>query len=188
MAVRKSRQLVSKHGHRHRRSPTSVSLCAALWLVVLGALVGCAEDPEHTLSRRWREADWQYERLDMPVQGALGDTELARQNDRRIVRHEAEYWEFREDSTLLIAKRDGSVLRRRWHLKGRGHVLAINAEDGSELEIYDVKELNERELVLHYDIGLEVNGIARLSFRSVHGRGRSRANGQADVRAAAGGS
>ena len=90
---------------------------------------------------------------------------LTRQRDRRIVRHEAEYWEFRCDRSLVISKLNGEKLRRRWQLKGRGHVLTIAGDNPADLEVYDVKELNVRELILHYDIGMELRGIARLSFR-----------------------
>lgn len=162
MTVGKSLHLVRKSGRCTRSTSTSVSAVLAL---LLALLAGCQASPEVLLTRRWREAAWQYEKLDLPTSG-LDARALMRQHDRRIVRHESEYWEFRRDGTLLISKRDGEKLTRRWHLKGRGHVLTIHADHDSELEVYDIKELNERTLVLHYDIGLEVRGIAQLSFAS----------------------
>ena len=86
--------------------------------------------------------------------------------DRRVIRHEAEYWEFSPDGRLVIAKRDGSRLRTRWRLKGRGHVLTVR-DPNEGFEIYDVKALDRNELVLNYDVGMEVRGIARLTFRRI---------------------
>lgn len=160
MTVGKSLHPVRKSRRLARLLPTPAK--GVLFMLAL-LLAGCNASPEQLLTRRWREAAWHYEKLDIPT-GTLDARELARQHDRRIVRHESEYWEFRPDGTLLISTRSGEKLTRRWHLKGRGHVLTIQDDRGGELEVYDIKELNEQTLVLHYDIGLEVRGIAQLSF------------------------
>lgn len=166
MPVRISRHPVG--GPRHE-TPTQPAVLAALLLVIASALVGCAESPEHLLAGQWREAAWSYERLDLPeaeVDSWTSTADLVRQMDRRIVRHEAESWRFLPDGTLLISSRDGRTQRAKWRLKGRGHVLTILADRQTGLEVYDIKELNENELVLHYEIGMEVRGIAKLSFRN----------------------
>lgn len=148
---------------------------ALLFTSCLGLLqlAACEQSPETRLVGRWEESDWKYERVDAEPgeQQVWNDArELARQRDRRLVHHEAEYWEFRPDGTLLISVRDGHKLRRQWRLKGRGNVLMLRSGVGSEVELYDIKELNERELVIHYDIGMEVRGIARLTFSREHTR------------------
>ena len=171
MTVRKSRQAVSKDRHpvsgtRRARIATLASVFSLA--VSLGA---CAPDPEQLLSRRWQESSWGYEPLDPTRADASQWDELvqaSRQPGQPIVRHEGETWDFRPSGELLITTRTGTTLRREWRLKGRGHVLLIRADDA--VELYDVKQLSERELVLHYDIGMEARGIARLAFRNAQGR------------------
>jgi hypothetical protein len=117
---------------------------------------------------RWQEAKWTYEKFDGydPKQAKWIDgVRFPQYADRRIVRHQAEYWEFGPTGQLVISTADGQRLHRRWRLKGRGHVLTVRSPDGSGLEVYDVKELRDGELVLNYDIGMEVRGIAQLTFR-----------------------
>jgi hypothetical protein len=138
---------------------------AALWTA---CLLGCGPHPESVLTGRWREADWRYEKYDGydPKHAQwLDGIEFPRDDTGRIVRHQAEYWEFSPNGGLVISKRDGSKVRAEWRLKGRGHVLSIRTKDAHQVELYDVEELNENELVLNYDIGMEVRGIAKLTFR-----------------------
>jgi hypothetical protein len=169
--VGRSRQRASDFGRHQSPRPSSAWLAwvAAGLFVLLQA--GCGDHPEELLTTRWQESGWEYEKLDThsPAQGKWIDgIDFAAYADRRIVRHEAEYWEFRPDGTLIIAKRDGSHVQARWRLKGRGHVLTVREPEsvgGGGAEIYDVKELTRDELVLNYDIGMEVRGIARLTFR-----------------------
>jgi hypothetical protein len=128
----------------------------------------CGEHPETLLAGRWRESGWEYEKVaGKAVAGKWIDgIDLPGFEERRVVHHEADYWEFRPDGSLLIAKRDGSQLHARWRLKGRGHVLTVRTPD-QDFEVYDVKGLDGSELVLNYDVGMEVRGIARLTFRRV---------------------
>jgi hypothetical protein len=141
---------------------------ACLWVpaLVLG-LLGCGTDPEHALIGRWKEVGWRYDKIDRPeAQGKWIDGIRFRSySDRQVVRHEAEYWDFKPGRALEITHRNGDRLEARWRLKGRGHVLTIQHPDSGEFEVYDVKELTPDEMVLHYDMGLEVRGIARLEFR-----------------------
>lgn len=165
MRVRKSLHLVgSSRQHCGQRPTLRWSACWSL----LALSSGCGENPEVMLSKRWQESEWSYERMDPPAPGSAfwaDPMALSRQRDHRVVRHEAEYWEFRRDGTLIISRRGGEKVAHRWRLKGRGHVLTIGAGGRSGPETYDVKELNQHELVLQYDVGMEVRGIARLRFR-----------------------
>lgn len=131
------------------------------WLLgaVLVALSGCESDPEDSIVGCWTESDWRYERVDAVAPATEG------RSHRRVLRHEAEYWELLPGGEIVIGRRDGRARRARWRLKGRGHVLTLRFPDTGEVEVYKVQELDDDELVLHYDLGMEVRGIARLTFR-----------------------
>jgi hypothetical protein len=139
-----------------------------LFVLTLTLTPGCATaSPEETLLGCWTEIDWEYERIDdrsTPV-GAWSDgVRLRSYPDRSLVRHEAELWEFRGRGTLAIGDRAGTLSGARWRLKGRGHVLTIRQGE-DRFEVYNIKELTPEKLVLHFDLGMEVRGIARLEFQ-----------------------
>lgn len=149
--------------------PRRATVLAPL-LVLLGCLLAaCGDDPEQLLLGRWQEVDWRYEKLD-PVEGTRSERPKWKDGvkfprpSRDIVRHEAEYWQFLPGRTLRIVRRDGGTLLKRWRLKGRGHILTVRSLDSNDLELYDIKELDRDQLVLHYDIGMEVRGVAKLVF------------------------
>jgi len=139
-------------------------------LLLLGLCQGCGADPETVLVGRWTEVDWSYEKLDRPRPGPAGWLEriaFPLHRETRIVRHEAEWWEFLEGGLLQIHKRDGSRVEALWDLKGRGHVLRLQSDATDGYEVYDVRELSGRALTLHYDVGMEVRGIARIRFERI---------------------
>ncbi len=132
-------------------------------------LAACSDHPEEMLPGSWRESEWRYERVDggRRAMGLWTDGVHVRKSpDRRILRHEAERWHFHPDGNVEFVRLDGSVVRARWRFKGRGHVLTLRFPDGG-FEVYKVQELTDEMLVLHYDMGVEVRGIARLEFHRV---------------------
>ncbi|MBX3246848.1 MAG: hypothetical protein KF901_06685 [Myxococcales bacterium] len=133
---------------------------------LLVAAVGCGADPEEALLGCWSETGWTYERADegtAPKSRWNDGVRFRQYPDRQVVRHEAELWEFRPRGQLAIGDLDGTLDQARWRLKGRGHVLTIRHAENS-FEVYDIKELSPQRLVLHFDMGMEVRGIARLEF------------------------
>jgi hypothetical protein len=131
-------------------------------------LVGCGTNPESLLLGKWDEVAWSAEKVDDYDHSTprwIDGVSFPEFAQRRIVRHEAEKWVFQPERVLEIVLRDGRRLQARWRLKGRGHVLTIRYPDTGELEVYDIKELTRDRLVLHYDMGMEVRGIAKLEFR-----------------------
>lgn len=135
------------------------------WVLLVGLLLTCAcsPSPEQLLVGRWRESQWRYEQL--------GNFELASLPQDRahpalpsLLRHEAEHWEFRRDGALIVRSASGAQRVGRWKLKGRGHLLLLEGAGASGREAYEIKQLRDGQLVLHYDIGLEIRGIARLTF------------------------
>lgn len=143
-------------------------------LALLAALVlsCCGESPEQQLLGRWSEVDWRYEKLDRPAHQPgdvrwLDNIAFPVPREERLVRHESEWWEFQEGGVLVIHMSRGGTERARWRLKGRGHVVRLQPEGSPQYELYDIEELNDRELVLYYDVGVEVRGIARLRFERI---------------------
>lgn len=138
------------------------------WSAVLLSLLGCGSDPEELLLGRWEEVEWRYEKFDgegPPGRKWVDGFRFSHDDPAEVVRHEAEFWEFKPGRELEISLRNGDRVHSRWRLKGRGHVLTLRRPGTEAVELYDVKELGEGVLILNYDIGMEVRGIARLEFR-----------------------
>lgn len=129
-----------------------IGLSLALVLVSLAIHV---DNPENLIIGQWEEKDWAYEKLD--------DKSLLDLGLGEIKKHEAETWVFNEDNTLAFTQGKDSVATAKWNIKGRGHILRIKHEDGTQ-ELFDIKELNENEMILNFDIGMESRGIAKLVF------------------------
>lgn len=121
-------------------------------LLTLGFKVN---NPESIIIGQWEEKDWAYEKLD--------DKSLLELGIENFKKHEAETWVFKENNTVEFNKGDRLIALAEWHIKGRGHILKIDHSDGTE-ELFDIKELNDSELVLNFDIGMETRGIAKLIF------------------------
>ena len=127
---------------------------------------GACGDPEASLVGCWEEVEWTYERSDDPAPERWTDGVRSRAYpDRQVLHHHAEWWSVGPRGQLQLALSDGSTVRGRWRLKGRGHVLTLRYPRNDTFEVYDIKELDDDELVLQYDMGMEVRGIARLRFR-----------------------
>jgi hypothetical protein len=127
---------------------------------------GCGRNPEEQLVGCWTETGWAYERADedAPSGSFWNDGVRPRQYPMRdVVRHEGEFWEFQPKGRMAIGAIDGVTEHARWRLKGRGHVLAIRHLD-DRFEVYDIKKITDEALTLHFDMGMEVRGIARLEF------------------------
>ena len=128
--------------------------------------------PSSLIAGKWSEKEWKYELIDTHemVEGYVKGDKVKRLPEsiekkirEDVLLHQAEDWEFLPDGSLLLYKNDSEVIEAEWRLKGRGHILYIKYKDGN-YEYYDIKELNEKEMILNFDIGMEVRGIARLVF------------------------
>jgi hypothetical protein len=129
--------------------------------------------PSSLIVGEWAEKEWKYELIDSyeMVEGYVKNDKVKRlpksvekKIREDVLLHQAEDWEFLPNGTLLLHKNDTEVIEAQWRLKGRGHILYIKYQDGN-YEYYDIKELNQEELVLNFDIGMEVRGVARLVFK-----------------------
>lgn len=132
-----------------------LSAFAVIILLALLVLGFKGNNPESVIIGQWEEKDWAYEKLD--------DKSLLELGIEDFKKHEAETWVFNENNTVDFNKGDRLIASAEWHIKGRGHILRIDHSDGTE-ELFDIKELNDGELVLNFDIGMETRGIAKLVF------------------------
>jgi hypothetical protein len=149
-------------GTERRSVGRSRHLVLGLWALAC-ALTGCATSPEQLLIGSWREVDWRYETLSAFERESFTDTSLDHSGNG-MERHEGEHWEFMPGGKLKISRRGHEQRTARWQLKGRGHLLQLRSGSATEGEVYEIEELRGDRLVLHYDIGMEVRGIARLRF------------------------
>lgn len=125
--------------------------------------VACFESPEETIIGRWKEVSWEYEKVDRRPATLLSYKDLAHE---AMIRHEAEFWEFNEDRTFRISRRNKKDIHGAYSLKGRGHLIKLVYEDDDVIEKYEVDELSDDKLVLIVTIdGFEVRGIAKLTFQ-----------------------
>jgi len=131
-------------------------ISTGIMLVTLALILGfTTTNPENIILGEWTEDSWTYEKADSPSMFYYDLTSVRK--------HEAEHWVFQDDNTIHFLK-DGELIgKASWIIKGRGHILRLVHEDG-HIERYDIKELNDHELVLNFDIGMESRGIAKLTF------------------------
>lgn len=141
-------------------------LAMAVWSSMIPLLTACGTSPEELIARKWVEESWAYEKLDRPPDALrrFEGIRIGAFEGRAVYRHEAEYWRLYPDRRFEISLSSGEVLRGRWRLKGRGHILTLRHERGG-VEEFDVKDLSADRLVLNFDLGMEVRGIGSLTFR-----------------------
>lgn len=127
-----------------------------------------SDSPENLIIGEWTESVWSYELLD----AKLGQTESTNRQISKEIKnrlsvdlfiHKSENWVFEKPNTIKIYKKNGEVEKLKWQLVGRGHILKLFHENG-QIEIYDIKEVNSEELTINFDMGMELRGVARLSF------------------------
>ncbi|MCC5918602.1 MAG: hypothetical protein JJU02_14870 [Cryomorphaceae bacterium] len=130
-----------------------------------------SDPPSKVILGTWKEKEWKYEVINTGtmVEGFADNNvkilpEYLQNRIREdVIVHQAETWVFKPGNVLLLEKESGEIIEAEWRLKGRGHILYIRYLDGS-FEFYDIKELTEKEMVINFDIGMEVRGVARLTF------------------------
>jgi hypothetical protein len=120
-------------------------------------LHSCFKSPDSLLIGEWVEESWEMDEKD-----ARMFTE--RQSDNTIKSHSREVWRFFSDDTFEITKKEEKTIRGKWQILGRGHILKMTYENSGETEVFDIKELNEEQLMLNIDIGMEIKGVSKLSF------------------------
>lgn len=128
-----------------------------------------SDSPENLIIGEWSESVWSYELRDSKLSledstGRFLSEEVKSRLATDLLIHKSEHWVFEEPDKIRIYKKNGEVEVVKWRLAGRGHILKLIHENGQK-EIYDIKEINADELIINFDMGLELRGVAKLSFR-----------------------
>jgi hypothetical protein len=119
------------------------------FLLVGGLIItslSLSQNPEKLLIGKWREVSWDYERKD----------------DKTLLIHNAERWEFLPDGTLFLWGKNGK-LEARWRLGGRGNVLRLE-HARNIVEHYNVTHLSADILILNFETNIQAKGVAKLTF------------------------
>ncbi|EIM78054.1 hypothetical protein A3SI_04497 [Nitritalea halalkaliphila LW7] len=116
----------------------------------------------------WKEVAWEYEKLptvrDQELNYDLLDTrELLGQ---QVIIHQGETWEFNPDGTMKIYLKDGDVEKTNYTIKRRGDLLRI--QHGDDLfEAYEIRELSDERMVIHFHADVFARGIVKLTFERI---------------------
>jgi hypothetical protein len=126
--------------------------------------------PEARLAGQWKEVAWSYEKVDPAAtdQGVRSffDEQLRSEISKNLIIHDSETWVFHEDRSLTLRKGGQPNTRLKWTLKGRGHILEIN-HGGDQQEHYQIRELTDDRLVLHFNNDMIVRGIVKIEFEKI---------------------
>ena len=68
--------------------------------------------------------------------------------------------------SLVLFKNNGTHEKVQWHLKGRGHILKMNHQDGG-VECYQIKRIKHDEMVLHFESETHARGIIKIIFQKI---------------------
>jgi hypothetical protein len=112
-------------------------------------------NPEHRIKGKWKETSWSYENINKE-DFSYHDVILNH-------KHQSEAWRFMRNNRLYFYNGGNITTRATWRIKGRGQVLQLTYDDG-DIEVYDIKELNDQHLIINFNIGMQSRGIARLVF------------------------
>lgn len=129
--------------------------------------------PEARLAGQWKEVAWSYEKVD-PAASEQGvrsffDEQLRSEISKDLIIHDSEVWAFNGDRSLTLRKPGQPNTRLNWNLKGRGHILELNHGDTRQ-EHYQIRELTDERLVLHFNNDMIVRGIVKIEFEKIHDR------------------
>lgn len=145
---------------------TGVIVCI-LTAVSMGVFMS-ARNPEQLLLGNWKEEAWEYEMIGGTKQHPDDylSHELKNEICKNLIIHRTEVWNFSDNHVLNLLDSNRHRKRLRWNLKGRGHVLELR-NDSVGNESYQVQELSDDRLVLHFGFDLQVRGIVKMTFKKI---------------------
>lgn len=130
------------------------------------------QHPEKLLIGTWQEVSWTYEKADSyngknHHSADYIDEVIKHEISKDLVIHKSEKWTFSGKSDLYLHKESGEDVHAKWRLKGRGHILKMLYDDGQTIELYNIKELTEDKLVIHFENEIQARGIVKIEFKKV---------------------
>jgi hypothetical protein len=141
-------------------------------ILSIGLALYFIEHPENKLVGTWREVSWTYEKADASSQSDTTfvkltlDEEMKDNIAQELVIHQSETWTFGSNSELFLQKKDKSPTKLKWRLKGRGHILKLAYNDETK-EFYQLKELSDDRMVLHFENDMHTRGIVKIVFERI---------------------
>lgn len=137
-------------------------------LLTSAILSGNFQHPETAILGDWKESSWTYEIVDS--KSAKRDSTLTEQNPTlehdvfsQLIIHKSEKWKFGRNSSLILHKPNDRTMKVKWNLKGRGHILKLTYS-GDTTEYYQIKELTNKRMVLHFENDVHAKGIVKIVF------------------------
>ncbi|MBT0606815.1 hypothetical protein [Aequorivita echinoideorum] len=123
--------------------------------------------PEQLIIGEWEEVSWEYEKTDHENGvHVFIDENQKDEIAQNLIIHKAEVWKFTEDKTLVFSKGTAQMEQLKWNMKGRGHILELkHNEIGSEN--YQIAEINQDTMVMHFNFDLQVRGIVKMTFKRI---------------------
>lgn len=122
--------------------------------------------PESNILGSWKEVSWNYVKADNKDAVQYGQEPLSKAAKHLIssakLIHKAEVWDFQPSSRLDLHTADDNLVLD-WSIVGNGNVLRIRYNDEYE-ESYQLIELSERRMVLHFESERLTRGIVRIVF------------------------
>lgn len=141
-----------------------VAVLTLTTLFIFGTFV----HPEKAILGEWKQVSWNYEKVDLKseeliVQGIDKNNTLDHDIFKSLTIHESEIWRFSSNASVEFSKKNSPKKALNWRLKGRGHILKI-IEDGEPKEYYQIKELTNKRMVLHFENDVHARGIVKIVF------------------------
>ncbi|MFA6151788.1 MAG: lipocalin family protein [Chitinophagaceae bacterium] len=125
--------------------------------------------PEQMIMGNWKEVSWTYEKADNKGSVNFNDEPINDAMKHMIsqskIIHEAETWNFTPDSGLVLNTHHKN-LNVDWALMGSSNILRLKYNDEFE-EHYNLIELNEKRMVLHFENDRLTRGIVRITFEKI---------------------
>ncbi|GAA4452010.1 lipocalin family protein [Rurimicrobium arvi] len=125
--------------------------------------------PEERIVGRWDEVSWTYAKADNKGAVQFGKEPLSESVKHLIsqskIIHKAEQWDFRPGALLDLHTADKDV-HLDWSILGNGNVLRIRYNNDYE-ETYQLVELNDKRMVLHFESEQLTRGIVRITFARI---------------------
>lgn len=122
--------------------------------------------PEATILGRWKEVSWNYVKADRSDAVSHGQEPFSKAVKHLIssakLIHKAEIWDFHPSAKLELHQ-GADHLNLDWSIVGNGNVLRIRYNEAYE-ETYQLVELSERRMVLHFESERLTRGIVRIVF------------------------
>ncbi|UXX78461.1 hypothetical protein N7E81_13955 [Reichenbachiella carrageenanivorans] len=129
------------------------------------------ESPEELLVGEWEELSWEYEKVNHQGNSNYSAIDEAQKREiiQNLILHESEIWQFEPNKRLTFISANGRKESLSWHVKGRGNILELRHDD-ERIEEYQVQQLSEDLLVIHFNFDLQVKGIVKMTFKRMNNK------------------